>query len=152
MGTHTSLKRTQYKEVQTGAGAAMGGKRAQISERRQWSVLCLWTIISFLLKYGCIGLGCFNDFCTVITKIMGVVKKSYIKALAYWKKIGILFFPACHSLINCDCFSSRFSVKSFPSSASLSQTLITQTLLLDVILLLLVESIFSPQSETVNAV
>lgn len=72
MGTHTSLKGTQS-EVQTGAGAEMGGNRAQVSESGQWSIfiLGLGSVISSLLKCSCVGLGCFNDFCTVITKIIG---------------------------------------------------------------------------------
>lgn len=70
MGTHTSLKRTQYK-AQTGARAETGCNRAQVSESRQWSILCLGSVISSLLKCDCISLGCSNDFCTVITKIIG---------------------------------------------------------------------------------
>lgn len=62
MGTHTSLKRTQDKEVQIGAGAEMEGNRAHVSKSRQWSILCLEAVISSLLKYGCVGWGVLMTF------------------------------------------------------------------------------------------
>lgn len=49
----------------------MGSNRAQVSESRQWSILGLGSVISSLFKCSCVGLGCFNVFCTVITMIIG---------------------------------------------------------------------------------